>query len=52
MALRNAGGEFKPLARGRSTPANPAQQCAVTYYSAVGTLAEVAVDIATGRWNC
>ncbi len=50
MALRNAGGEFKPLARGQVYyPPTQRNNAAVTYYSAVGTLAEVAVDIATGQ---
>lgn len=50
MSLRNAGGEFKPLARGQVYyPPTQRNNAAVTYYSAVGTLAEVAVDIATGR---
>ena len=50
MSLRNAGGEFKPLARGQVYyPPTQRNNAAVTYYSAVGTLAEVAVDIATGQ---
>ncbi len=50
MALRIAGGEFKPLARGQAYyPPTQRNNAAVTYYSAVGTLAEVAVDIATGQ---
>lgn len=50
MALRNAGGEFTPLSRGQVYyPPTQRNNAAVTYYSAVGTLAEVAVDIATGQ---
>ncbi|MGO2465187.1 MAG: xanthine dehydrogenase family protein molybdopterin-binding subunit, partial [Serratia proteamaculans] len=50
LAVRNANGEFKTLPRNQAYyPPTQRNNAAVTYYSAVGTLAEVAVDIATGQ---
>ncbi|CAI2004434.1 xanthine dehydrogenase family protein molybdopterin-binding subunit [Serratia plymuthica] len=50
LAVRNANGEFKTLPRTQVYyPPTQRNNAAVTYYSAVGTLAEVAVDIATGQ---
>jgi len=50
LSVRNGAGEFKTLAR-ESVFYPPTQRnnASVTYYSAVGTLTEVAVDIATGN---
>ncbi|GBU11929.1 oxidoreductase [Enterobacterales bacterium] len=50
LSVRNGAGEFTTLAR-ESVFYPPTQRnnASVTYYSAVGTLTEVAVDIATGN---
>ncbi|WP_261821560.1 xanthine dehydrogenase family protein molybdopterin-binding subunit [Pragia fontium] len=50
LALRHANGQFEPQMRQQVYyPPVQRNNAAVTYYSAVGTLAEVAVDIATGQ---
>lgn len=50
LALRRPNGEFQPLNREQVYyPTTQRNNASVTYYSAVGTLAEVAVDIATGQ---
>lgn len=50
MAVRNGAGEFRTLARDAVYyPPTQRNNASVTYYSAVGTLAEIAVDIATGK---
>lgn len=50
LAIRNGNGEFTTLAREQVYyPPTQRNNAAVTYYSAVGTLVEVAVDIATGK---
>ncbi|MFA1239073.1 xanthine dehydrogenase family protein molybdopterin-binding subunit [Serratia odorifera] len=50
LALRQAGGDYRTLAREQVYyPPTQRNNAAVTYYSAVGTLVEVAIDIATGQ---
>ncbi len=50
LSVRSGAGEFKTLARDSVFyPPTQRNNASVTYYSAVGTLAEVAVDIATGK---
>jgi CO/xanthine dehydrogenase Mo-binding subunit len=50
LSVRIGNGEFSPLAREQVYyPPTQRNNAAVTYYSAVGTLVEVAVDIATGK---
>ncbi|MGB9097133.1 xanthine dehydrogenase family protein molybdopterin-binding subunit [Erwinia sp.] len=50
LALRTAGEAFKNLPRSQVYyPPTQRNNAAVTYYSAVGTLAEVAIDTATGK---
>lgn len=50
LSVRSGAGEFKTLARDSVFyPPTQRNNASVTYYSAVGTLTEVAVDIATGN---
>jgi len=50
MSVRTGAGEYQTLARDAVYyPPTQRNNASVTYYSAVGTLAEIAVDIATGN---
>lgn len=50
LSIRHANGQFTPLDRQQVFyPPTQRNNAAVTYYSAVGTLAEIAIDIATGQ---
>lgn len=50
LSVRIGNGEFSTLAREQVYyPPTQRNNAAVTYYSAVGTLTEIAVDIATGK---
>lgn len=50
LSVRNGAGEFQTLERENVFyPPTQRNNASVTYYSAVGTLTEVAVDIATGN---